>query len=94
MKQADFSKKAADMGDFYVYFVDNTGSRTFIVATADLSTEYIKGNLKSRAKFKRQHAEDKSVVLWDWNFNRLVEVPYASITKLVPLASVLKNGQS
>lgn len=91
MKQEIFTAKAAEMGDFYVYFTDDKNTKTFCVATADLSTQYIRDKLKGRKPNKLNREEQ--VQVWDWNRDRLVVLNYASVTKLVPLSTVLKNGQ-
>lgn len=90
MKKDVFQAKAAEMGDFYVYFNDpETKAKRYAVATADLSTQYIRDRIKGRNKKvdTKTHA-----VLFSWSHNTLITIPYENVTKLVPLASVLNNG--
>ena len=98
MKAATFWDKAKEFGDFYIYFArPDTQEVTFAVATADLSTPYIRNNSRFKAA---KRAVSKGVVpptsntcvdLWDWKSDKLICVELASIKKLVPLQSVLKN---
>jgi len=87
MQLETFNAKAQEMGDFYVYFVDPvTKVDKYAVATADLSTTYIKESRRKKPK-----TVDGEVLMWNWSSNNYLRVPCSSIKKLVPLASVLKN---
>jgi hypothetical protein len=93
MKKEVFVSKAEEMGDFYVYFTDAEGNKTFSVGTADLSTPYIARKLKTKQKRTPQASSLEEVQIWDWNRDRLVTLKFSAISKLVPLSTVLKNGQ-
>lgn len=98
MKAETFWNKAKEFGDFYLYFArPDTQEVTFAVATADLSTAYIRNHPRFKAA---KRAVSKGVVgstpnthvdLWDWKSDRPLSVELSSVKKLVPLQSVLKN---
>ncbi len=84
-----FNTKAESMGDFYVYYTKkDTGLTTFAVCTADLTNQYI----AKATRFKSAKCTEDQVVLWNWTSNNLITLDLKQIKKLVPLASVLKNG--
>lgn len=84
-----FDTKATAMGDFYVYYAKkDTGLTTFAVCTADLTNDYI----AKAISFKSTKCTEEQVVLWNWTSNNLLILDLKQIKKLVPLASVLKNG--
>lgn len=85
-----FESKAASMGDFYVYYVKkDTGLPTFAVATADLTSEQY---IVDRLKHRDVTTTENQVALWSWTSNNLLKLDLDQVKKLVPLASVLKNG--
>lgn len=88
MLRSTFDKKAAEMGDFYVYYTrKDTNVITFAVATADLNNNYI------RSKHKRTYPlSENEVLLWSWTGDNLLKLDLNQVKKLVPLSSVLKNG--
>lgn len=91
MKAATFWDKAKEFGDFYIYFArPDTQEVTFAVATADLSTAYIRNHARFKGQ-KRKEQPEGSVLLWDWKSDRPLSVELSSVKKLVPLQSVLKN---
>lgn len=86
-----FDQKSQAMGDFYVYYTKkDTGLTTFAVCTTDLSTPYIATRLKQKQRNTEALADQ--VVLWSWTGDNLLKLELKQIKKLVPLASVLKNG--
>lgn len=86
-----FEQKSQAMGDFYVYYTKkDTGLATFAVGTTDLSTPYIASRLKQ--KQRNTTTSETEVVLWSWTGDNLLKLDLSQIKKLVPLASVLKNG--
>lgn len=93
MKKEVFEAKASEMGDFYVYYINEEDkTKKFAVCTADLSTKYIREQqAKTRSKTNTSSADE--VVLWNWTQNRVLVLPYSAITKLVPLSTVLQNGE-
>lgn len=93
MKATVFHSKANEMGDFYVYFRDEQNNPTFLVGTTDFSTTYIREQLaKQRNKTKETVDVTTHVKVWDWTRNRVAVIKLSSISKLVPLSTVLKNG--
>ena len=84
-----FQNKANEMGDFYVYFTRPDKTTGYFVATADLNNKYIQEQISRR---KQDPLKDGNVRMWSWSANQVVDLDVKSIKKLVPLASVLKNG--
>lgn len=84
-----FQNKANEMGDFYVYFTRPDKTTGYFVATADLNNKYIHEQMSRR---KQETLKDGNVRMWSWSANAVVDLDVKSIKKLVPLASVLKNG--
>lgn len=89
MQLAVFQAKANEMGDFYVYFTRPDKTVGFFVATADLNNKYIHEQMSKR---KTEPLNADQVCLWNWTANSISYIDVKSIKKLVPLASVLKNG--
>lgn len=84
-----FQNKAKEMGDFYVYFTRPDKTTGYFVATADFNNAYIH---EQAAKRKVEQIIPGQVRLWNWSANCVSYIDIKSIKKLVPLASVLKNG--
>lgn len=88
MKKEDLSNLVRDYGDAVItYRSENSNKLKYNVCTLDFSTPYIQGK-NSRAK------EDKTTLLlfcWDTDSYRLLKP--STVTSVVPLASVLKNGK-
>jgi hypothetical protein len=84
-----FQNKAKEMGDFYVYFTRPDKTTGYFVATADLNNAYIHEQMSKR---KAEPLNPDQVRLWNWSANSISHIDVKSIKKLVPLASVLKNG--
>jgi hypothetical protein len=88
VKKEDLSNLVQDYGDAVItYRSENSNKLKYNVCTLDFSTPYIQ-NKSSRAK------EDKTTLLlfcWDTDSYRLLKP--STVTSVVPLASVLKNGK-
>ena len=88
MKKEDLSNLVRDYGDAVItYRSENSNKLKYNVCTLDFSTPYIQSK-NSRAK------EDKTTLLlfcWDTDSYRLLKP--STVTSVVPLASVLKNGK-
>jgi len=88
VKKEDLSNLVRDYGDAVItYRSENSNKLKYNVCTLDFSTPYIQGK-NSRAK------EDKTTLLlfcWDTDSYRLLKP--STVTSVVPLASVLKNGK-
>ena len=87
MKKLEAQELIEKYGDAVItYRSTNSRKLKYNVCTLDLSTEYIKQK-KNRAK------ESSSTLLlfcWDTDSYRLLKTD--NITSIVPLASILKNG--
>lgn len=90
MQLAVFQAKASEMGDFYVYFTRPDKTTAFLVATTDFDNRYINEQMSKR-KTTEPLTPDQ-VKVWNWSANCVSYLDVKSIKKLVPLASVLKNG--
>jgi hypothetical protein len=88
VKKEDLANLVNEYGDAIItYRSENSNKLKYNVCTLDFSTKYIQ-NKNSRAK------EDKNTLLlfcWDTDSYRLLKP--ATVTSVVPLASVLKNGK-
>lgn len=88
MKKEDLANLVHDYGDAVItYRSENSNKLKYNVCTLDFSTPYIQSK-SSRAK------EDKTTLLlfcWDTDSYRLLKP--STVTSVVPLASVLKNGR-
>ena len=87
MKKEDLAKLVDEYGDAIItYRSENSKKLKYNVCTLDFSTEYIKKK-KNRAK------ESKGTLLlfcWDTDSYRLLKPD--NVTSVVPLSSILKNG--
>ena len=88
MKKQDLAELVSEYGDAIItYRSENSKKLKYNVCTLDFSTEYIKKK-KNRAK------ESQGTLLlfcWDTDSYRLLKPE--NITSVVPLASILKNGE-
>ena len=87
MTKDDFKKKIDDAGDAVITYKSlRSRKQKYNICTRDFSTKYIQEK-KTRAK------EDSTTVLlfcWDTDSYRLLKP--TNVTSVVPLSSVLKNG--
>ncbi len=87
MKKEELAKLVDEYGDAIItYRSENSKKLKYNVCTLDFSTEYIKKK-KNRAK------ESKGTLLlfcWDTDSYRLLKPD--NVTSVVPLSSILKNG--
>lgn len=87
MKKEDLAKLVDEYGDAIItYRSENSKKLKYNVCTLDFSTKYIKKK-KNRAK------ESKGTLLlfcWDTDSYRLLKPD--NVTSVVPLSSILKNG--
>jgi hypothetical protein len=84
MLKAVFEKKAASMGDFYIYY-KNQDATTFGICTNKVDEDYM---LK---RIKHIKPKEDEVLLWNWRYHRPLVLRYVDIKQMTPLASVLKN---
>lgn len=84
MLKAVFEKKAASMGDFYMYY-KNQDSVTYGICTAEVTEDY----MLPRIKYIKP--KDDEILLWNWRYHRPLVIKYSSIKQMTPLSSVLKN---
>ena len=87
MTKDEFKRTVSQHGDAIItYRSANSGKLKYNVCTLDFSTPYIQGK-RNRAK------EDSNNVLlfcWDTDSYRLLRP--ANVTSIVPLSSILQNG--
>ena len=87
MTKDEFNKKLDDAGDAVItYRSKNSRRLKYNICTRDFSTPYIKEK-KNRAK---ESTETLLLFCWDTDSFRLLKP--ASVTSVVPLASILRNG--
>ena len=86
MKKEELADLVREQGDSVItYRSENNNKLKYNVCTLDFTTPYIQGK-KNRAK------ESKDTILmfcWDTDSYRLLKP--ASVTSVIPLASILKN---
>lgn len=86
MKKEELADLVREQGDSVItYRSENSNKLKYNVCTLDFTTPYIQGK-KNRAK------ESKDTILmfcWDTDSYRLLKP--ASVTSVIPLASILKN---
>ena len=87
MKKEDLAKLVAEYGDAIItYRSENSKKLKYNVCTVDFSTPYIQ-NKKNRAK-----ESDRTLLLFCWDTDSYRLLKPANVTSVIPLASVLKNG--
>lgn len=88
MKKDDLKEKIKEYGDAVITYKSPNSKKTkYNVCTIDFDTKYIQGK-RNRAK------EDESTVLmfcWDTDSFRLMKAE--NVTSVVPLSSILRNGE-
>lgn len=87
MKKEALKSLVESYGDAIItYRSENSNKLKYNVCTLDFSTEYIK-NKKSRTK---ESKDSLLLFCWDTDSYRLLKPK--NVTSVVPLSSVLKNG--
>ena len=87
MKKEELARLVDEYGDAVItYRSENSNKLKYNVCTLDFSTPYIQQK-KNRAK---ESEETLLLFCWDTDSFRLLKPQ--SVTSVVPLASVLKNG--
>ena len=87
MKKEELAQLVNEYGDAVIsYRSENSGKLKYNVCTLDFTTPYIR-NKKNRAK-----ESDSTLLLFCWDTDSYRLLKPANVTSVVPLASVLKNG--
>ena len=87
MKKEDLASLVTEYGDAVItYRSENSKKLKYNVCTLDFSTQYIQDK-KNRAK-----ESDEALLLFCWATDSYRRLNPKNITRVVPLASVLKNG--
>ena len=87
MKKEELAQLVTEYGDAVItYRSENSNKLKYNVCTLDFSTPYIQEK-KNRAK---ESPETLLLFCWDTDSFRLLKP--ASVTSVVPLASILRNG--
>jgi hypothetical protein len=88
MKKEELADLVRDYGDAIItYRSENSNKLKYNVCTLDFSTPYIQ-NKKNRAK---ETSKNLLLFCWDTDSYRLLNP--LNVTSVVPLASVLRNGE-
>ena len=87
MKKEELARLVDEYGDAVItYRSENSNKLKYNVCTLDFSTPYIQQK-KNRAKESEQ-----TLLLFCWDTDSFRLLKPRSVTSVVPLASVLKNG--
>ena len=87
MKKEELARLVDEYGDAVItYRSENSNKLKYNVCTLDFSTPYIKQK-KNRAKESQQ-----TLLLFCWDTDSFRLLKPQNVTSVVPLASVLKNG--
>ncbi len=87
MKKEELARLVDDYGDAVItYRSENSNKLKYNVCTLDFSTPYIQQK-KNRAK-----ESDQTLLLFCWDTDSFRLLKPQNVTSVVPLASVLKNG--
>ena len=87
MKKEELARLVDEYGDAVItYRSENSNKLKYNVCTLDFSTPYIQQK-KNRAK-----ESEKTLLLFCWDTDSFRLLKPQSVTSVVPLASVLKNG--
>ena len=87
MKKEELSRLVDEYGDAVItYRSENSNKLKYNVCTLDFSTPYIQQK-KNRAKESNQ-----TLLLFCWDTDSFRLLKPQNVTSVVPLASVLKNG--
>ena len=87
MKKEELARLVDEYGDAVItYRSENSNKLKYNVCTLDFSTPYIQQK-KNRAK-----ESDQTLLLFCWDTDSFRLLKPQNVTSIVPLASVLKNG--
>ncbi len=87
MKKEELARLVDEYGDAVItYRSENSNKLKYNVCTLDFSTPYIQQK-KNRAK-----ESEKTLLLFCWDTDSFRLLKPQNVTSVVPLASVLKNG--
>ena len=87
MKKEELARLVDEYGDAVItYRSENSNKLKYNVCTLDFSTPYIQQK-KNRAK-----ESEKTLLLFCWDTDSFRRLKPQNVTSVVPLASVLKNG--
>ena len=87
MKKEELARLVDEYGDAVItYRSENSNKLKYNVCTLDFSTPYIQQK-KNRAK-----ESEKTLLLFCWDTDSFRLLKPLNVTSVVPLASVLKNG--
>jgi hypothetical protein len=87
VKKEELAQLVTEYGDAVItYRSENSNKLKYNVCTLDFSTPYIQEK-KNRAK-----ESDATLLLFCWDTDSFRLLKPANVTSVVPLASVLKNG--
>ena len=87
MKKEELARLVDEYGDAVItYRSENSNKLKYNVCTLDFSTPYIQQK-KNRAK-----ESDQTLLLFCWDTDSFRLLKSQNVTSVVPLASILKNG--
>lgn len=87
MKKEELARLVDEYGDAVItYRSENSNKLKYNVCTLDFSTPYVQQK-KNRAK-----ESEKTLLLFCWDTDSFRLLKPQNVTSVVPLASVLKNG--
>jgi hypothetical protein len=87
VKKEELAQLVKEYGDAVItYRSENSNKLKYNVCTVDFSTPYIQDK-KNRAK-----ESDKTLLLFCWDTDSFRLLKPLNVTSVVPLSSVLKNG--
>ena len=87
MKKEDLAKLVTEYGDAIItYRSENSKKLKYNVCTLDFSTPYIQDK-KNRAK-----ESDRTLLLFCWDTDSYRLLKPNNVTSVVPLSSILRNG--
>ena len=87
MTKDEFKRTVRQCGDAIItYRSANSGKLKYNVCTLDFSTHYI------QEKRNRAKEDDSNVLLFCWDTDSYRLLRPANITSIVPLSSILQNG--
>jgi len=88
MLKVVFDNSANYMGDFYMYYQNPvTGGTAWGVCTAEITEPFMTSKYPIKVNLETE------VLLWNWNYNKLVKVEYKKVKKLTPLSAILQNDR-